>query len=314
MSGRATRPELSIVIPAYNEARRLPESFARLHAYLSKKPFASEVIVVDDGSDDTTSAVVKAWISRWPALRLVQSAHLGKGGAVRAGVLAARGEWIALADADFSMPVEEFDRLRDADAGPYDIAIASREAAGARRFGEPFYRHLMGRAFNALVQFVALSGIEDTQCGFKLMRRDVALDLCLHQTIQGWGFDVELLSIARQRGYRIYEAPITWYYMAGSRVRPLRDAFTMARDLFRVRYNIARGRYERRLVAITVAHDLGDGADAHTDLYGDDDSSDGADETEIGDVAAGGASSLTTFERRDQREPRDQRDERGKRE
>jgi len=308
MSGRVARPELSIVIPAYNEARRLPESFARLHAYLDKKPFASEVIVVDDGSADTTSAVVKSWSARWPSLRLVQSAHVGKGGAVRAGVLAARGEWIALADADFSMPVEEFDRLRDEDAGPYDIAIASREGKGARRFGEPFYRHLMGRVFNSLVQLMALPGIEDSQCGFKLMRRDVALDLCLHQTIQGLGFDIELLSIARQRGYRIYEAPITWYYMAGSKVRPLRDTFTMTRDLFRVRYNIARGRYERRVVAIPAAHDLGAGPDAHDEPY-DTNAPDDADETDVADIAAGGegaiSTAITTFELRDERGKRE---------
>jgi len=248
VSASATRPELSIVIPAYNEARRLPESFARLYDFLQRQPFLTEVIVVDDGSEDSTAAVVRAWTGRWHALRLIEQPHAGKGAAVRAGALAAQGDWIFFADADFSMPVQElalFSPTRDRET---DLLISSREAPGAQRIGEPVYRHLMGRAFNFAVRSLLVRGVSDTQCGFKRMRREVALDLFLHQTVSGWGFDVELLYIAQQRGYTIREAPITWYYKAGSKVNPVRDTLSMARDLLTIKRNARAGVYTRRII------------------------------------------------------------------
>ncbi|MGZ3664267.1 MAG: dolichyl-phosphate beta-glucosyltransferase [Ktedonobacterales bacterium] len=241
------QPALSIVIPAYNEAARLPTSLEALRRYLTTLPYPSEVVVADDGSTDSTTAIVKRLIQAWrtpPVLRLVSGPHLGKGGAVRAGVLAATGDYIALADADFSMPVEEFDRFKPGALGAYDVAIGSREAPGARRYDEPLHRHLMGRAFNTLVRLLLLSGIQDTQCGFKCLRREVAHELCQRQTISGWGFDVELLYMARKRGYRIREVPISWHYMSGSRINPLRDTVTMLRDILTIRANGARGRYD----------------------------------------------------------------------
>lgn len=241
------RPTLSIVIPAYNEATRLPTSLDALRRYLATLPYPAEVIVADDGSTDRTRAVVKRLIRAWPmspALRLVSGPHSGKGGAVRAGVLAATGDYIALADADFSMPVEEFDHFKPDVLGAYDVAIGSREAPGARRFDEPLHRHLMGRVFNTLVQLLLLPGIQDTQCGFKCLRREVAHELCQRQTISGWGFDVELLYMARKRGYRIREVPISWHYMPGSRISPLRDTVTMLRDILTIRANGKRGLYE----------------------------------------------------------------------
>ena len=248
MSASATRPQLSIVIPAYNEARRLPESFARLHDELQRQDYLTEVIVVDDGSEDSTAAVVRAWMGRWHALRLIEIPHGGKGGAVRAGALAAQGAWIVLADADFSMPVQELARFSPFEFPDADILIASREAPGARRFGEPFYRHVMGRAFNFAVRALLIPGVDDTQCGFKRLRRDVALDLFLHQTISGWGFDVELLYVARLRGYTIRETPVSWYYKSGSKVHPLRDTFSMGRDVVRVWRNARASRYSRRVL------------------------------------------------------------------
>lgn len=230
-------PDVSFVIPAYNEAQRLPESFSRLRSYLDRGMLQYEVIVVDDGSSDGTGEVVAQWMRQWPAVRLIKSEHLGKGGAVRAGVLAAYGAYVALADADFSMPPEQFDRFSLAEQTDYDVAIGSREAAGARRFDEPVYRHIMGRVFNALVRALLLPGIQDSQCGFKCMRRDVAVELCQYQTVNGWGFDVELLYIARLRNYRIVEVPISWYYVRGSRVRPVRDTLTMVRDVLAIRAN-----------------------------------------------------------------------------
>ena len=160
------RPAISIVIPAFNEAQRLPTSLASIQAYVAAKSWPSEVLVVDDGSSDATAAIVEQWSTRWPALRLIRRPHQGKGAALGDGMLAAQGDYVILADADLSMPVGEFDRLGVAALGAFDIAIGSREAPGARRFGEPWYRHLMGRVFNRLVQLLVLPGIQDTQCGF----------------------------------------------------------------------------------------------------------------------------------------------------
>lgn len=223
--------DVSFIIPAFNEARRLPESLSRLKAYLDQRTLRYEVIVVNDGSTDDTGAVVERWADRWPAVRGISGPHRGKGGAVRAGVLTATGRRVAFADADFSMPPEQFDRFWPRALADIDVVIGSREAAGARRFGEPAYRHLMGRVFNALVRMLLLPGIQDSQCGFKCIRREIAADLCQHQTIAGWGFDVELLYIAHLRGYSIREVPISWYYERGSRIRPVRDTLTMVRDV-----------------------------------------------------------------------------------
>lgn len=234
---------LSLVIPAFNEAARLPLSLDRLHAYLTQLSHPSEVIIVNDGSTDDTAAVVRERIRDWPALRLIDGPHQGKGGAVRAGVLAATGDYVAFADADFAMPAAELGRFGPAIGTGCDIAIGSREVPGAQRFGEPAHRHLMGRVFNQLVQMLLLPGIEDTQCGFKVFRRDVGVDLCQHQTIEGWGFDVELLVIARLRGYRICEVPIPWHFIPGSRIHPVRDTANMVRDVLRVRANARRGVY-----------------------------------------------------------------------
>lgn len=248
-------PALSIVIPAYNEAARLPTSLDALRRYLMTLPFPSEVVVADDGSTDGTSAVVERLTQAWrtpPMLHLVSGPHAGKGGAVRAGVLAATGDYIALADADFSMPVEEFDRFKPDMLGVYDVAIGSREAPGARRYDEPVHRHLMGRIFNAFVQLLLLPGIQDTQCGFKCLRREVAHELCQRQTISGWGFDVELLYMARKRGYSIREVPISWHYMPGSRISPLRDTVTMLRDILTIRANGKRGLYDTLAVATSA--------------------------------------------------------------
>lgn len=235
---------LSIVIPAYNEAHRLPESLRQLRGWLDEQPYTAEVIVVDDGSTDGTAAVVRDMMTHWPALALLIEPHRGKGAAVRAGALAAHGAWVIFADADLSMPVRELERLRDVAQEVEGVAIASREAPGACRFGEPWYRHVMGRVFNRLVQLLILPGIQDTQCGFKCMPREIALKLCNGQTIAGWGFDVELLAIARHYGFPIREVPIPWYYMANSRIRLARDTVTMLREVLAIRANLHNGRYD----------------------------------------------------------------------
>jgi dolichyl-phosphate beta-glucosyltransferase len=240
---------LSIIIPAYNEARRLPDSLRRLRAWLAKQPYSTEVIVVDDGSTDETASTVRAAMADWPALSLHVAPHAGKGAAVRVGALAAHGKLVAFADADFSMPVAELERLRAVTEDIAGIAIASREAPGARRYGEPWYRHAMGRVFNRLVQLLIIPGIQDTQCGFKCMPREIAQTLCAQQTISGWGFDVEFLAIARRHGFAIREVAIPWYYMANSRVRLGRDTITMVREALAIRANLYKGRYDPPTVA-----------------------------------------------------------------
>lgn len=236
-------PFLSVVIPAFNEAARLPGTLTKLRAYLDRQPHAAEVLVIDDGSADTTARLTDTWASEWPALRVIAMRHGGKGHAVRAGLLAASGAYVFVCDADLSMPISELSRLMHVASDGADIVIASREGPGARRYAEPLYRHLMGRAFNAFVRWAVLPGIQDSQCGFKLFRGDLARALAGIQTINGWGFDVELLGIARRCGARIVEVPVAWYYARNSRIRPLHDAWHMAHEVLAVRRNLERGAY-----------------------------------------------------------------------
>jgi dolichyl-phosphate beta-glucosyltransferase len=158
-------------------------------------------------------------------------------------MLAARGDYLFIADADLSMPIAEVAKFLPPQLTGYDVAIASREAPGAVRYNEPEYRHLMGRVFNFIVKLLAVRGFQDTQCGFKCFRRPIALDLFGSQTINGWAFDVEVLFIAQQRGYSIVEVPIDWYYRANSRINPLRDSIEMVREVLRIRLNGWQGRY-----------------------------------------------------------------------
>lgn len=239
-----SRPLLSIVIPAYNERQRLPRSLKAVRRYLDRQPYPAEVIVVDDGSGDDTAQLVAHRAQHWRALRLIHTPHRGKGGAVRAGLLAARGEYTFICDADFSMPVTEIAKFLPPHLAHPEVAIAVREGPDARRYGEPYHRHLMGRVYNAVVKTFALPGIQDSQCGFKLIRTDIAQRLAAAQTLDGWGFDVELLFLARRWGHRIDEIGIDWYYAPSSRISPLRDALSMTRDVLRVRRNARRGLYD----------------------------------------------------------------------
>ncbi|MEW6566615.1 MAG: dolichyl-phosphate beta-glucosyltransferase [Chloroflexota bacterium] len=238
-------PFLSIVIPAYNEEHRLPGTLSRVFDYLQAQPYAWEVLVVDNGSTDRTSQVVRSFASQQPNLRLLQDARRGKGLAVRRGLLEACGDYRFICDADLSMPIEEIGRFLPPALPEVDIAIASREAPGAVRYGEPAYRHWIGRVFNWLVRLLAVPGFQDTQCGFKCFRAEAAEDLFSVQRLDGWTFDVEVLFIALRRGYRVAEVGIPWYFEAGSRVHPMRDSLTMLADLFRIRRNWRRGLYAR---------------------------------------------------------------------
>jgi dolichyl-phosphate beta-glucosyltransferase len=243
----ASNPFLSLVIPAYNEARRLPGSLEQIVAYLDQQPYTAEVVVVDDGSSDETVVVVERFQADHPCIRLIRNPHRGKGGAVQTGMLAAQGAYRFLCDADLSMPIQELARFLPPALNGYDIAIGSREAAGAQRLAEPDYRHLMGRVFNWVVKLLAVRGFEDTQAGFKCFTAEAAQHVFSKQTMDGFGFDVEVLFIGQKRGYDIVEVPIEWHYKASSRVDPVRDTLRMFRDVIKVRLNDLRGVYTDRL-------------------------------------------------------------------
>ncbi len=236
-------PLLSIVIPVYNEERRLPASLAQIDAFLATQPYSAEVIIVDNASSDRTAEIGRDFVHEHPYATLLYEPRRGKGAAVRTGMLAGRGQYLFICDADLSMPIAEVNKFLPPALDDYDVAIASREAPGAVRYEEPAYRHLMGRIFNLIVRLLAIPGFQDTQCGFKCFRREAARDIFPAQTINGWGFDVEVLFIALQRHYRVIEVPIHWYYRASSRISPIRDSLRMVREVIQVRLNGWRGRY-----------------------------------------------------------------------
>lgn len=239
-----TTPLLSIIIPAYNEEHRLPDTLERIARFLDQQSYPAEVIVVENGSSDRTLEVAREFAGRDERVRALHEERRGKGRAVRTGMLAASGQFRFICDADLSMPIEQVNRFLPPHLEGADIAIASREAPGAVRYNEPEYRHLTGRVFNALVRWLALPGLQDTQCGFKCFRAEVAEEVFPLQTINGWTFDVEVLYIARRRGYRICEIPIDWYFNPESKVRVLRDSWRMFRDLLTIRANGRRGAYD----------------------------------------------------------------------
>jgi dolichyl-phosphate beta-glucosyltransferase len=237
------RPQLSLIIPAYNEQARLPYTLTEIERFVCAQQLDCEVIVVDNGSRDATSAVVTQASTSFSRLRLLRTDHRGKGCAVRAGMLAGEGEVLLFADADLSWSVDDLPRFLDLISQDWPIVIGSREGRGARRVGEPVYRHLMGRVFNRVVQALAVPGVEDSQCGFKAFRADAARAIFSRQRINGFGFDVEVLFLARRLGYGVKVVPLRWEHKENSRVAPVRDTLLMLSDVVRVRLNAARGAY-----------------------------------------------------------------------
>jgi dolichyl-phosphate beta-glucosyltransferase len=238
---------LSVVIPAYNEALRIGNTLRVIRTYLQQQPFAAEIIVVDDGSQDGTAATVHALDVALPPVRVLRNdLNRGKGFSVRQGFLHADGEYLLFSDADLSTPIEEVEKLFVALREPCDIAIGSRALPESRvEVHQPRYREYMGRLFNLCVQMLAVPDIHDTQCGFKCFRREAALAICARMTTERFGFDVEMLYLARQLGYRVREVPVVWRHSPQSRVRVWQDPVSMLGDLLRIRWHNLWGRYDR---------------------------------------------------------------------
>ena len=237
-----TVPRLSVVIPAYNESARLPATLRRVREYLGAEGISHEIVVVDDGSDDDTSEQARQ-AGGLAAVVVRNETNRGKGYSVRRGMLLARGERLLMTDADLSTPIEELPRLQARLDEGYDVAIGSRAVAGARiEVHQRWFRENVGRAFNVLVRALALPGLKDTQCGFKLFTAQAAREAFSLARLDGFSFDVEALFIARLHRRRIAEVPVVWRNDAATRVDTLRGALAFL-DVARIRWTAWRGRY-----------------------------------------------------------------------
>lgn len=233
--------ELSVVIPAYQEAARLGATLERVLGYLEGRGDQFEVVVVDDGSGDATAEVAAAYAPRGVVLHRLES-NRGKGAAIKAGVARTRGRRVLLTDADLSTPIEDLPRL-EARLGEADLVLGSRAVAGSeitRR--QPIYRELMGKTFNRLIRLAGVRGLSDTQCGFKLLDGAAARRLFAELTVDRFAYDVELVWLARRRGLQVREVGVRWENSPDSRVHPVRDSLRMLWDLVRLRVRRRKGR------------------------------------------------------------------------
>jgi dolichyl-phosphate beta-glucosyltransferase len=229
--------DLSVVVPCFNEERRLPVALDVAKRYLERSERSFELILVDDGSSDRTWELIREAERQAPYVRAIRVVpNRGKGRAVAEGVRSSRGELVLVSDVDFSAPIEELAKLEEAIMRGADLAIGSRAKRGAREVDQPLHRRLMGKTFNLLVQSLLLPGIWDTQCGFKLIRGDVARELAANLRIEGFAYDVELLYLASLLGYRVDEIAVRWINSDTTRVSALRDSSRMLRDLVKLRF------------------------------------------------------------------------------
>jgi len=239
-------PFLSLILPAHNEAERLPQALKQLQNFIDQQAYDCEVLLIENASTDDTAAIANEFQIEFPQLKIIRLGQPGKGNAIRAGMLAATGQYRFMADVDFSMPVEEIRKFLPPELPQPQVAIASREKPGSKRIGEPFYRHLIGRVFNFFVRILVLPGLQDTQCGFKCFSAEAAERIFPRQTLEGWSFDVEVLAIARELGFEVVEVPITWMYQPGSRISILKDSWRMFGDLLVIRSNKRKGLYREQ--------------------------------------------------------------------
>ena len=234
-------PEISSIIPAFDEALRLPATLDRIERFITEGRLKAEVIVVDDGSRDDTAEVVKQRTTRWPALRLVLAGHNGKGAAVRLGMAAAAGRYRVFSDADLSVPIEDLEKLLKPLREGAGVAIASRALKDSEiELHQPWYRETMGKVFNRLVRIFVLGGVHDTQCGFKAFTAEVAERVFPPLQTHGFGFDVEVLYRAQRAGYRIAEVPTRWINSPQSRVHPIRHSLAMFIELLAIPGRVQR--------------------------------------------------------------------------
>lgn len=246
------RPAVSIVIPAYNERLRIENTLKRVMACVEENHWDAEVLVVDDGSSDETTDIVQHWTELHPRLHLIKNpGNRGKGYSVRNGLLQAHGQVVMFTDADLSAPIEEAQRLFDAIAAGADVAIGSRWLDKQKQtIHQPLYRRFFGRCFNWVTRKVMGLPFKDTQCGFKAFKREAAQVIFRLQTIERWGFDPEILFIARKLGYSIQEVPVTWGHDERSRISYLKDGTQMLQEMAQIRANSLRGRYDEAIAAI----------------------------------------------------------------
>jgi len=240
-------PDLSVIIPAYNEENRLPETLKACAEFLKTYDKSVEVLVVDDGSKDKTTEVARNIEDQFENLRIIrEQTNHGKGYAVKKGMLEARGNWRLFMDADNATPLEEIKDLWP-HTDEYEVIIGSRHLKTSHVVIEqPWYRRLISRAGNLLIQFLVVKDIVDTQAGFKLFSAEATKKIFSQQRIMRWGFDMEILAIAQKiYEYKIKEVPISWYNSANSRLRPIRDSYRTLKELLRIKWNLIRGVYKK---------------------------------------------------------------------
>ncbi len=240
-------PALSVIVPAFNEEARLPKTLRRIRDFCDGRGSAYEVLVVDDGSLDGTLRAIREVASAWPRMRVISlPQNEGKGAAVRAGMLAARGARRLFTDADMSTPIEEVVKLEAALERGADVGIGSRAAPDSRvEVGQPQYRRVMGRSYSYLLRRLALPGLRDTQCGFKLFTAEAAAVCFTHLGCRRFGFDAEVLLRAQRRGMKVAEVGVVWRHESGSRVRPWADGAAMVLDLWRLHRQLDRASSHR---------------------------------------------------------------------
>jgi dolichyl-phosphate beta-glucosyltransferase len=235
----------SIIIPAYNESQRIVPTLNRVLTYVAERQWDAEIIVVNDGSIDETAKIVQGYVERNAIMRLIENpGNRGKGYSVRNGMLNARGELLLFSDADLSSPIEESPKLFEAIERGADVAIGSRWLrSDLQTVRQPLHRQLFGRIFNLVLRIILGLRFKDTQCGFKAFTRSAAQAIFPLQRIERWGFDPELIFLAKRRGLRIVEVPVKWAHDEGGRINPLRDGLRMFIEVLKIRWNSIKGKY-----------------------------------------------------------------------